>query len=234
MKATVNSNDAGRFVHNGDRNSFQFDPPLAHQDALALAARAEQLGYQMLFREAGFSQAAVQAQLVERGPSAFLNLARLQEDISPKEPPATAEERMKFRMRKLAPIASLVITDPYLFTGSRSKDCEAYAAAVGNIISPALTEGLHITAIVSPSQNNGKVRGAVEAELRARAKDVMLSVVESDDFHDRFWIADRARGIVIGTSFNKIGRRIFFVDDLSEADVAAVLAEVDQVLDPYS
>lgn len=55
-------------------------------------------------------------------------------------------------------------------------------------------------------------------------------MVESNDFHDRFWIADRARGLVIGTSLNKIGSRIFFVDQLSGSDVKAVLAEADPII----
>lgn len=232
--APIESSDDAQFRHEGDWNSFKFDPPLTHEDALVLAARAEELGHRMLFRRADFSQDDVQALLVEKGPSAFLDLTWLQEDISPKEPPATAEQRMKLRMRKLAPIESLIITDPYLFTSSRTRDSEVYAAAVGNMIAPALTDGLHITAVVTSSQNDAKVRAAVESELHARAHDLTISVVESDDFHDRFWIADRARGLVIGTSLNKIGRRIFFVDELSEADVAAVLAEVDQILEPHT
>lgn len=97
-------------------------------------------------------------------------------------------------------------------------------------MSPALRKGQHITAIVSPSGTDAKVRAAVEAELHSRAQDLTISVVESEDFHDRFWIADRARGLIVGTSLNKIGSRIFFVDELSDSDVAAVLAEVDLIL----
>jgi hypothetical protein len=83
---------------------------------------------------------------------------------------------------------------------------------------------------VSPSQNDDTVRTAVLDQLHARGQDLDITVVESHDFHDRFWIADRARGLVVGTSLNKIGSRIFFVDELSESDVAAVLAEVDAIV----
>lgn len=230
----VKSSDDGQFRHDGYWNSFQFDPPLTHEDALVLLRRAEELGYRMLFRRADYSLEDVQARLVNEGPSAFLDLTWLQEDISPKEPPATAEQRIAERMRKLAPTVDLVITDPYLFTRSRVKDSDAYAASLGTMMAPALTKGLEITAVVKPSENNPIVRAAVEAELRARQPGIRLFVVESDNFHDRFWIADRARGLVIGTSLNKIGRRIFFVDELSDTDVTAVLSEVDTILDPQS
>lgn len=225
----VEFGDDGQFRHDGYWNSFQFDPPLTHEDALQLVRRAGELGYRMLFRRADYSLEAIQARLVDEGPSAFLNSTWLQEDISPKAPPATAEQRMAERMRKLAPTAGLIITDPYLFTRSRVKDSGVYAASLGTMMAPALMKGLQITAVVKPSENDPMVRAAVETELRARQPGLSLRVVESDDFHDRFWIADRARGLIIGASLNKIGRRIFFVDELSDTDVAAVLSEVDRI-----
>lgn len=226
--------DDGQFRHGGYWNSFQFEPPLTHEDALLLVMRAEELGYRMLFRRADYALEEIQARLVEEGPSAFLDTTWLQEDISPKEAPATAEQRMAERMRKLAPTVGLVITDPYLFTRSRVKDSKVYAASLGTMMGPALVKGLEITAVVKPSENDPKVRAAVEAELRGREPGLRLSVVESEDFHDRFWIADRARGLIVGASLNKIGRRIFFVDELSDTDVVAVLSEVDRLLAPRS
>lgn len=229
LNAPLESSQDGEMRHEGSWNSFQFDPPLTHEDAVILTERAEELGYRMLFRRADYSFEQVQTELLDRGPSAFLDLTFLQEDISPKEPTPTAELRMAARLQKLAPAADLVITDPYLFPGSRSEDSEVYAASLGKMFAPALMQGLRITAVVGQGGNNAKVRAAVEAALHARCQDLKFSVVKSDDFHDRFWIADRERGLVVGTSLNKIGRRIFFVDELSKADVAAVLLEVDLV-----
>lgn len=225
----VESEDDGQFRHEGDWNSFQFNPPLTHEDALLLLKRAERLGYEMLFRRADYSMEQVQAELVESGPSYFLNMTMLQEDISPKELPQTAEQRMADRMQKLAPEADLLITDPYLFTGSRKSDPEVYAASVGRILAPALTAGLYITAVVSRDGSNTKVRAAIEAELHARMQDLTISVIESSDFHDRFWIADHSRGLIVGTSLNKIGGKIFFVDELSEDDIRDVLVEVEEL-----
>ena len=71
---------------------------------------------------------------------------------------------------------------------------------------------------------------AVLEPLHARARDLDIRIIESNDFHDRFWIADRERGLIIGTSLNQIGTRKFFVDELSQSDVAAVLAEEDTII----
>jgi len=133
-------------------------------------------------------------------------------------------------MRRLSPTENLLINDPFLFTSGRKQDSEDYADAVVNMITPALTAGLSITAIVSPAQNDDTVRTAVLDELHAQGSDLSISVVESHDFHDRFWIADRARGFVSGSSLNKIGSRIFFVDELSESDVRDVVAEADAII----
>lgn len=226
----VEFKDDGAFRHYGAWNSFEFDPPLTHTDCLELVSHAKELGYRMLFQRADYSLEEIQERLVEEGPSSFLNMTSLQHDISPKEQPKTAEQRMSDRMSKLAPVDDLIITDPYLFTGSRKRDSDIYAASVVGMIAPALAKGLRITAIVSPSQNDDTVRTAVLDQLHARGQDFDIKVVESHDFHDRFWIADRARGLVVGTSLNKIGSRIFFVDELSTSDVAAVLAEVDAIV----
>lgn len=225
----IEFDDDGQFRHDGYWNSFQFRPPLRHEDALLILERAEELGYEMPFRRADYSLEEVQARLVESGPSYFLNMMVIQEDISPKEPPPTAEQRMAGRVQKLAPKTELIITDPHLFTYSRKADAEAYAASVGNIIAPALTPGLRITAVVAPRATHATVRAAVEAELHARGQGLTIAVIESDDFHDRFWIADRERGFVNGTSLNKIGSRIFFVDELRPKDLTDVLAALDNV-----
>lgn len=228
----VTFEDDGEFRHLDAWNSYQFDPPLTHTDALELVSRADELGYRMLFRRADYSIEQIQEQLADHGPSSFLNATWLQEDISPKAPPKTAEQRMAVRLQKLAPSKELVITDPYLFTSSRKRDSEEYAASVVRMLAPALREGLRITTVVSPAQNNETVRIAVLNELHSLDQDLHINVVESDDFHDRFWIADRDRGLIVGTSLNKIGSRIFFVDELSRSDVTAVIAEVDAVAGP--
>ncbi|TFD12858.1 hypothetical protein E3T35_06105 [Cryobacterium sp. TMT1-2-2] len=226
----VSYEDDGEFRHLDAWNSYQFDPPLTHTDALKLVSHADELGYRMLFRRADYSIEQIQQQLVDRGPGSFLNMVWLQEDVSPKEPPKTAEQRMAGRLQGLAPIGELVITDPYLYTSSRKRDSQDYAASVARMLSPALKDGLRLTTVVSPSQNDETVRTAVLEHLHAQGRDLEVNVVESNDFHDRFWIADRKRGLIIGTSLNKIGSRIFFVDELSQSDVAAVLAEVDTIV----
>lgn len=221
--------EGGAYRLAGAWNSFQFDPPLKDEDAFELDEHARKLGYRMYFQPGDYSIERIQKQLLERGPSSFLNVVRLREDISAKEPPATAEQRMATRFQRLAPESELLITDPYLFTSGRKGDSEEYAASVMNMISPALSTGIRLTAIVSHAGNHPTVREAVLAQLETLGLDLDVTVIQAEHFHDRFWIADRSRGLIVGASLNKIGSRIFFVDELNEEDVAAVLAEVDAI-----
>lgn len=54
----------------------------------------------------------------------------------------------------------------------------------------------------------------------------------SDDFHDRFWIADRARGVVVGASLDGLGSKLFFIDELKRSDASSIMEEL-AILDVY-
>ena len=209
--------------HEGPWNSFKFDPAPLHDDVLRVADLAESLGYRFLFRPAEYSLEEVQARLREEGPSAFLRIVRVQEDISPKAPLPTAEQFLVERLKKLDPQTELIITDPYFFTHSRRHDADEYAASVARIVTPLLGENVRLKLVIDPNASHDIVRGAVEGALCAKVSGLTIEVIESRDFHDRFWIADRERGVIIGTSLNKLGGKIYFSDALSDSDVVAVL-----------
>ena len=50
----------------------------------------------------------------------------------------------------------------------------------------------------------------------------------TDTVHDRVWIADRKRGLVVGTSFNGLGSRAAFLLPLPDPDLVAVLEYLDE------
>ncbi len=213
------------YRHTGSWNSFRFEPEILHDDLLKLSAHARELGYTLLFRDAGYTLEEVQTTLRERGPSAYLDLGRLREDISPRGSTKTVEEFVGERLAVLAPKSELVITDPYVFTSSRKRDAIDYADSVARIISPLLVDGAALTLVFDARASHDSVKEAVIASLVTLRPSAVINLVESDDFHDRFWIADRARGIILGSSLNKI----FFIDALSKRDVQAVLEELDQI-----
>lgn len=215
------------YRHTGAWNSFKFTPEILHDDLLRVVDRVEELGYLLNFRDAGFTLEEVQYRLRNDGPGSFLRIVKLEEDISPKAPLPTVEEFVARRLAHLAPQSELIITDPFLFTYSLKNDPAEYAESVGRLISPLLAEGVTLTAVVSIGQSHPRVEEAVLAELISTQPTLRTRVVKSDDFHDRFWIADRSRGVIVGSSLNKIGSKIFFIDSLSSNDVATVVREIE-------
>jgi len=213
--------------HTGAWNSFKFDPEPLHDDVLTLADQAEALGYRLLFREAGYTLEEVSSRLREEGASSFLRIVRLQEDISPKAPTLSVEQYIGERLARLKPQSELVITDPYLFTSTRQNDASDYGQSVARIVSPLLSAGASLIVVVDPKPSDPIVEQAVISALKSNQSSLQFKVIRSGDFHDRFWIADRARGVIMGTSLNKIGHKIFFIDALTSPDVAAVMAELD-------
>lgn len=215
----------------GAWNSFQFIPDISHSDLLQLAGIAEGLGYKLMTREVGYTLEQVQGLLRDEGPGYFLRRVRLQEDISRKAPQAAVSEFVAERLARLQPTSELIITDPFLFPYSVRDEPLEYAQLIAGLISPLLADGASLIAIVDTHQTHGGVQEAVIAELRTAQPELEVRVVKTTDFHDRFWIADRSRGVIVGSSFNKIGKKIFFIDSLSASDVASVLIEVSAVLD---
>lgn len=223
--------DAGDEVYvRDDHNAYGFVPNLTYSDLMRIASFAETLGYDTKIRDLGYTLEEVQKRLREDGPSAFLRLKRIQEDVSPKAPAKQAIQYVAERLDRLAPQDELLITDPYLFSSSARKDIEAYSQSVADLIAPLLANSAKLIAIVDKDASHREVRDAVLDRLAAACDVTDIRVVESKDFHDRFWIADRCRGVIMGTSLYKIGRKIFFMDTLSESDIAAVLAEADATL----
>ncbi|MBF0671784.1 MAG: hypothetical protein IR160_04275 [Salinibacterium sp.] len=218
--------DNDQFRLEGDWNSFAFEPNPRPEDVIVVGDRAKELGYRLVFREAGSSLEGVKTVLREVGPSAFLNDESLQHDVSPKAPTPVVEQFLSERLVRLAPESELIITDPYMFTKSRRNDAVVYAASVAGLIAPLLSDGVVLTVVVDPAVSDSAVEVAVRQALIAKSPSLVTNVVHSSDFHDRFWIADRTRGTILGTSLNKIGGKIFFVDALDEHDVEAVVAEL--------
>ena len=214
----------------GRQNTFAFAPEPTYEDLFTLDHQARALGYSLRLVNRGRTLGEIQDTLRTVGPSAFLRQVLVAEDISPKAPPLEAARFISARLARLEPQAELLITDPYMLTKTREKDAEQYAQDAHALIAPLLSSAVMLRLVVSEANTSEAVRDALLEKLRSGNPELRVDVVESDDFHDRFWIADRARGIVMGTSLNRIGRRIFLIDALSDTDVKAVLDEVDAIV----
>lgn len=121
-----------------------------------------------------------------------------------------------------------MITDPFLFPPTPKLGPDEYSKHLTALIAPILQQGADLKLVVN-KQANREVERKVCAGLRDRVPDVTTHVYRSDDFHDRFWVADRSRGVVVGASLNGLGGKLFLVDSLKPSDAAAIVETLDEV-----
>lgn len=222
------------FMPDDDRNNaiinyadarFEIRPYPKHDDLLQITNFVKELGYNFNFSFKQYSLEDVQAKLREEGPQAFLRIVRHMEDISGKTTFKKATAFVAERLVKLAPASELIIIDPYLFPDRPQLGEQEYGKFLAELIAPILAPDASVTCLVNRKVNRD-VQTVTEDHLRTLVPDATLQAKETEDFHDRFWIADRKRGVVVGSSFNGLGKRIFLVDTLSKPDLEAILEAV--------
>jgi hypothetical protein len=147
-----------QFLYEDRANSFKFDPDPTHEDIAAVGFFARDLGYDLRARPADYSLEEVQSMLHETGPSAFLDNTSLAHDISPKAPLPAVEDFISARLARLAPIAELLIVDPYFFPKNPHLGVEEYAASVCRLVSPLLKQGVRLTVVVDQPDPAYKLR----------------------------------------------------------------------------
>ena len=122
----------------------------------------------------------------------------------------------------------LMIVDPYAFGGP--SDTASVDEYVDHFCHVARLDGGCLSALhVIFDSTKGQTK-SIRKSISARAKEAGVRFTESDTnvIHDRVWIADRERGLVVGTSFGGLGQRSAFLLDLPTADLKHVLEFFDE------
>ncbi|EAR25548.1 hypothetical protein A20C1_04756 [marine actinobacterium PHSC20C1] len=204
---------------------FEIRPYPKYRDLMQITDLVNQLGYNFPFSQKQYSLEDVQEKLRSEGAQAFLRLVRVQEDISPKAPFKKAGDFVAERLALLSPSSDLIIVDPYLFPPNPKVGEDEYSEFLASLIAPILEPGANVICIVN-THSNKAVESAVAGHLEHLVPGVTVEIHQSDDFHDRFWISGRSQGVVVGASFNGLGRKLFFIDTLEQSDVDSIVAEL--------
>lgn len=155
--------------------------------------------------------------LFEKGVSYLWQLSKLREDVLPRTPDLPALlSVLRNMIRRIAPSEELIIVDRYLL---REASQESFDNLI-TVLAPILDIVTRI-AVVTSQKHDARLFGELRDFLKIRKCEVLLRTSES--FHDRFWIADRARGLFVGTSLNGIGKRYALADYMDEADVRTII-----------
>lgn len=201
---------------------FEIRPHPTYNDLMKIYNYVKNLGYEMPYSKKQYSLEEVQQKLREVGQAAFLNQSELQHDVLAKATLEKTEDLVAKRLTKLAPADHLIITDPYLFPSHIKKRGNEYAERLCRLIVPILKPRSRLTCIVN-SRSDPDSERLTKTLVEAEIPGVTFEVHKRDDFHDRFWIADGNRGIIVGTSLNELGRKIFLIDQLKKEDILVIV-----------
>jgi hypothetical protein len=120
---------------------------------------------------------------------------------------------------------SLIVVDPFVFSGNKAS-AKVIAAEFERTARVAGKWLKRVHFIYDQSHMTNSVKAEIEGALAEN--NVRSTRCHSDVIHDRLWIADRSRAIVVGTSFNGIGGRAAFLLPLPEPDLNALLEFLDE------
>lgn len=167
-------------------------------------------------------------EVVNNGFGSILSFTVVMDDITTPSMHINDIERVfhKF-VEHLKPINHLIIVDPYFYP--KLDDVDTVATKFIQLIDPIINEIVKIT-VVSNGINKPSINKYIENLKKANPK-IQLENYITQDFHDRFWLNPTAKkGIVVGTSINGIGKKIFLVDTLNRVDVSQVIEEVSKII----
>ena len=162
--------------------------------------------------------------ILENGLSSLYHFSVLLEDvISPKVDIDEIEEIILKFILKLDGVKKLAIIDPYFFAGKPNQKHVRMFERFINCISSELNEIVFFTNNIIDNKR---------AILEVIPSNIVHNCIVSDVIHDRFWIdVDNYKGIVIGTSFNGIGKKLALIDFLKETDAKEIIDTLRDIND---
>ena len=161
---------------------------------------------------------------VEKGVSYIWRLAHMQESALP---PGPAQRTgllalLAQMIKKLTPTQEFLIVDPYLFPQIKSSD---YFAELLSLLEP-IAISVKRFVLVTSAKHDPQLFELLKTNLNKTYPNCELIHKLSDRYHDRFWIADKSRGLFVGASLNGIGRRYAIADYLESTDTKAVVDDL--------
>lgn len=170
-------------------------------------------------------EAEIKKLILDKGVSFVWQLVKLQESLlsRTKNLPALVAV-LRGMMEKLDPKRDFIVIDRYLIPNHIKP---GYLDVLVSVLEPITTRVEQITFITSQEYS---AETLVELQKRLKAATPACKVAHrtSDAFHDRFWIADRERGLFVGASLNGIGLRYALADYMNSRDVGDIVKTLKQ------
>lgn len=163
----------------------------------------------------------------KKGITHFTNSIDLMEGVLP-DNMARADfvDNLRYMVRNIQVTDELLLIDPYLFPRNADPD---YIPYLEKVFGTAIGSITHLRIATKPDRH-GPTETTFSQMVHGKKPGVVITTKYTEVFHDRFWIADQARGLFIGTSLNGIGKRYSLIDYLRDEDVKDICGRYQELL----
>lgn len=134
-------------------------------------------------------------------------------------------DTLRYKLNRIGPKKEFLLIDPHLFPNNYDPDYIAYLISIfGDTLRKVSTFYL----VTLPIRNRSLERKFRQMALSINSA-LKIGTKHTNIFHDRFWIADKERGLFVGTSLNGIGKRYAVVDYLDPRDAKEIYTRFEQI-----
>ncbi|MBU0712336.1 hypothetical protein KKA87_10500 [bacterium] len=211
-----------------DSDYFFFDPIPDEKDTFKIANYASDLGYSLKITSKGSLVYSEAIKLIEEnGVSDLLRMQLLQEEVLPNGVNRDKLlDTLRYKLNRIDAHKDLLIIDSYLFPNVHDSDYIDYFIAVfqGSI------SKCNKLSIVTKKDRNERIENEIVKRILNVNSNLTICQKYSNIFHDRYWIADQSRGLLVGTSLNGIGRKYSTIDYLDNRDTLEIIDKFNELV----
>ena len=206
------------------------DSPIDREKLLQLERYLNERNIEVRLTHIGYSLSEVQDMLQREGPTYIISLRVLREEILPVTDRKDASsfglliDTLRNKLIQLSPSESLTIVDPYLFPTGIKNQAE-YLTLFEQIVDSIIGKIKLVRFVTQPSYSDELYKKTVNL-LENMNPHISVEHSKSEYFHDRFWIADDQRGILVGTSLSGLGNKYALVDNIRDSDTNSIVEEL--------
>lgn len=206
------------------------DIPIDREKLLQLKRYLNERNIEVRLTDIGYSLSEVQDMLQREGPTCIMSLRVLREEILPVTDRKDTSsfglliDTLRNKLIQLSPSESLTIVDYFLFSKGIKNQAE-YLKLFEQIVDSVIGKIKLFRFVTQPSYSDELYKKTVNL-LENMNPHISVEHSKSENFHDRFWIADDRRGIYVGTSLNGLGNKYALVDNIRDSDTNSIVEEL--------
>ncbi len=206
---------------------LQSDDPIEPKFVRELCTEIEKHGILVRFPDLeSFALERCPELLLEHGQTSLLSMRRITEEVLPKadgDDRCIAVKMIRKYIERVAPCSELIINDPFLLHVQKP-DFMDLRDTLCTILKPVAQTLEHLIMIGKRGGDSDSVFSDLREGLRGLNRGITVKRKYSNEFHDRIWIADRARGFYTGTSLTGFGKKYSLIDKIRPDDVKELIA----------